>query len=505
MSIQLTGVSNSYPLPGELAETIFAAGGSSGATAQYNAILMGNKLSTGSATLATIYGPTTPIALTSESDAIALFGAGSELHGMARRFFTLNTSTPLSAIAIAEGAGAAATGTITVANIASGYSTLRIYLQDDFVDVGIASGDGYATVASNIVSAVNSKTYWPASASTGSNGIVTLTAKQLGLRGNLISFQTQLKPSNITTTVTGTASAFLTSGTVSDDNTNALAAMLPYNFYYIISAAEDVTNLGRLKTQIATQSLPVNGIRQRNISGSNAASVSTINTIANGLNDPRGCVAWQMSSDVQPCNIAATLGAVISLIESDFNSSTLNFDSFGGNAKTSALWPIKAPRSGIAPTKLQQVSALNNGVTPIASTASGSSYIVKLITLYSLNGSTPDYRVRDWCTVSISDHYTNDILQDAADKMRSKTVSADPVNNESPPPGSITPSTLKAMINRRTRDYFESGLLTNIATIISNTIVQYDPINTPNRLTALIPLQPIKILDQVAFSIQSVA
>lgn len=505
MSIAFTGLTNTYPLPGELAEILFAQGPSSGATSTYNSILIGNKLSTGSAVVEKVYGPDTVIAMTSEADAISLFGAGSELHRMARDFLAVNTSTPMYAIAVAEGGSAtAATGTIVFATAATGASTLTVYLCEDSVDVGIATGDTAIQIATATAAAINSKKHWGVTASSGGTATVTLTAKQLGLRGNFINYQAQLKPSAIGTTVTATATTLMTGGTVSDDNTNVLAVIAPYRYYYIVSAAEDATNLGRIKSQIATQALPLNGIRQRLIFGSVAASVSTINTIANGLNDPRSTAGWQMSSDWVPADLAANLAAVASLVESSFSSLSLNFDSFGANANTSGLWRVKAPRSGISPTKLQQVSALNNGVTPIASSSSGASYLVKLITTYSLNGSTPDYRVRDWHKVSVCDRYTDDLLAQGAALLRGKTVADDPKQNESPPAGAVTPAALKSIINRKTRDYFEAGLLKDVANIIANTKVDYDSVNAPNQLRSLIPLEPIDILDIVAFSVQQV-
>lgn len=516
MSIVLTGLTNSYPLPGEFAEVIFAQGPSSGATASYNAILIGNKLSSGSASVEVVYGPDTVVSMSSEADAISLFGSGSELHRMARKFFKVNTSTPCYAIAVADGYEAvAASGTIVVSTThvdpdsVDGYSagaagSVRVYVADEFVDVGIATGDTAIDIASAIVSAINSQKQFGITSDNalGTSATVTLTAKQVGLRGNFIRYMAQVKGSGVATTVSVTSSTLLSGGSVSDDVANVLAVIEPFRYYYIVSAAEDATNLGKIKSQVSTQALPLNGIRQRWLAGSSAASVATVNAIAVGLNDPRGSIVWQQSSDVVPAELAANLAAVVSLVESGFSSSSLNFDSFGSNANTSGLWNIKSPVSGSAPTKLQQVSALNNGVTPIASSASGASYLVKLITSYSLNGSNPDYRVRDWHKVSVCDRYTDDLLSDAAAMLRGKTVAADPVQNEAAPVGAVTPAVFKTIINRKSRDYFEAGLLKNIAQIIANTQVQYDSVGAPNRISALIPLEPIDVLDQVAMSVQ---
>ncbi len=506
MTITLTGLTNSYPLPGEFAEILFAQGPSSGATASYNALIMGNMLSSGTATPETVvYGPDSTVSMSSEDDAILLFGDGSELHRMAKKFYDVNTSTPLYAIAIADGyGGAASTGTIVIANTATGNATLRIYVADDFCDVGIITGDSPITIATNGVAAVQAKSHWPINASNSGTGTITLIAKQIGVRGNDIDYQAQLLPSNITTTITATATTLMSGGTVQDNNTNALAQIDPVRYYYIVSAPNDATNLARLNSQVAVQALPLNGIRQRWMSGSRAPSVSTANTLATGLNSPRGEITWQMASDWLPSELSANMAAVVSLVEANFGPLALNFDSFGANANTSGLWKVKAPRSGISPTKLQQVSALNNGVTPIASTSSGQSYLVKLITTYSLNGIVPDYRVRDWHKVSVCDRYTDDLLAQAAALLRGRTVDSDPIGNEPTPDGAVTPTGLKALINRKTRDYFEGGLLRDLATILANTQILYDPILTPNRISALIPLEPVNILDQVAFKISQV-
>jgi phage tail sheath gpL-like len=505
MVINLVGLSMGYPLPGEFVQIQFAQGPSSGASAAYNALLIGNMLPTGDANIEQVYGPDTIISLSSEADFIARFGEGSELHRMGKRFLGINTSTPLYAIAVDEGAGSSqADGYITITGTATGAATLRVFVGDESVDVGIANGDTGDDIGSAVEAAVNAMSSWGCFAVDHGSGSVELIAKQGGLRGNFIKFEVQLI-SNVSIGVTATpaSTTAFTTGSVSDNNTNVLAVIEPYRYYYVVSAAEDAANLGRLKLQVSDQALPLNGIRQRYLAGSSGASVSTANAIALGLNDPRAAVIWQQSSDLTPAELAARVAGVVSLVEAAFGFSSLNFDFFGSNANTSGLWGISAPRSGLAPTKLQQVSALNNGVTPIAAGPSGSSYLVKLITAYSLNGSSPDYRVRDWHKVSVCDRYADDLLQQASTALRGKTVGADPKVNEPSPVGAVTPVILKGMIGRKTRDYYEAGLLKDVNATLANTVVVYDPA-LPNRLSALIPLEPIDILDQIAFLVNQV-
>src|SRR5690242_13177026 len=97
--VSLTGLSLSDPVPGEYLQINFAQGEASAGTSVYSVLLMGNWIDDGysSALSNTVYGPDTTVPMTSESDAIALFGQGSELHRMIKRFMVVNKSTPLYA------------------------------------------------------------------------------------------------------------------------------------------------------------------------------------------------------------------------------------------------------------------------------------------------------------------------------------------------------------------------------------------------------------------------
>ncbi len=272
-SISLVGLAANDPVPGNYAEINFAQGPASAGTATYAILLIGGKLSTGSATAGTvIYGPDTPITLSSEADYIALFGAGSELHRMGRRVLAVNVSVPIYAIVVAEGTTpTAATGAITFSATATGAGSVRIWVGDEFCDAGFASGDNVTTIATAAKAAVNAKTWWPVTAD-NSAGVLTLTAKQGGLRGNFIRFFAQIKPSTSGTTVTPVASTLATGGLVTDSSTTALATILAKRFYYIASAAEDATQLGALLSQVNTQSLAVTGIRSPRATSPRASS-----------------------------------------------------------------------------------------------------------------------------------------------------------------------------------------------------------------------------------------
>jgi phage tail sheath gpL-like len=502
-SISLVGLSSGDPVPGEYAEINFAQGEASGASGVATALLIGGKLSTGSATSDTvIYGPDTAVSLSSESDAIALFGAGSELHREFRRFIAINQTTPLYALAVSEGTTpSAATGTITLATTATGPGTLRIYVADEFVDIGISTGDTPTVTATAAVTACNARTHWPVVLSNIA-GVITLTTKQKGLRANFVRYWSQIKPAcGMTTSVT--ASTLTTGGTVSDSNVTALATIVARSFGYIVSAAEDATQLGALVSQVGTQALAVTGIRQRVVAGS-VDTLSNAIVISTAINAARAEVVWLAQSDIPPCELAAHNAAIYTLEEAPLVP-RLNFSSYGSDAKTQANWKVKAPLSGVVPTRGQILAALNAGLTPIGVYASGATYLVKRITSRFLNGAIVDYRIRDAHKVTVCDRYTADLIAKAASVLRGKSLADDPKRNEpTPGPSVVTPRVVKALINRLTRDYGENDLLQRVANILLDTIVIRETTPT-TRISAQIPLQPIDILDQVAFQVNQVA
>ncbi len=500
VSIPLTGLSTNDPVPGNYIEVNFAQGPVSGASAPYSIMLLGNMLSTGTATPDTVYyGPTSATPLASLTDAQNLFGAGSELYRMYKRAIAINNTTPIFAIAVTESVGSKATGTITITGAATVPCSIRIFFEDEFVDVSVSTSDTPTNIAANAVSAFNARTDFAAVASNAS-GVLTLTAKQKGLRGNWLRYSCKTFPVNSGVTVTATSPTLFTGGTTADSNVAALATILPYRFYYTVSAAEDATQLGNVTTQINTMALPTNGLRQTVIGGS-VDTVANVTTIATGLNAARACVVWQPGSDWTPAELAANLAAIVALEQSGA-SPQLNFSGYGNNAGD--IWRVKAPLSGTTPTRAQQYSALNNGITPIASTSSGSSYLVKLITTRSLNGAVNDYRIRDYHKVTVCDRFGDDWQAKSNAQFSGKVLADDPKPGTTVANASVvSPRSIKSSLVRLVRDYFEAGLIQDVDTVVAGVIVGRENTN-PSRVSCLVPLSPVDILDQLATAVNQV-
>jgi len=502
-SIVITGLAANDPVPGVYLDVLFAQGPAAGDSSPREILLLGNKLSTGAATVdSVIYGPDTTVPLQTEADCISLFGAGSELHRMFRRIAKINSDTTVRAIAVTESAGAAATGTITYATSATASGNTRVWVGDEFVDTAITSGDTVTTIAAAVAANINGQSHWPVTAANVA-GVLTITAKQKGLRGNWIRFMAAIT-SGIGTTATASADGFLSGGTTADSNTTALATILPKKYYYIVSAAEDATQFAALAGQVSTQAAPTSGLRQRCFAGS-VDTLANATTIATTINNPRAEVIWAEKSPWTPAELAANAAAVYSLYETSPNPRT-NFAGFGNDAATQPYWKVPASRTAsAAPTRASIKSALNNGLTPIGVNPNGTTYLVNRITSRSLSGSITDYRIRDAHKVTICDFFADDLYVKLSLQNAGKRIADDPPKGARiPGPQVVTPTVVRGQVFRLLDDYDSNDLLQNLAVIKAGTIVQRET-NPTTRMGIAIPLQPIDNAYQFGVQIAQVA
>lgn len=504
-AIVIAGLAANDPVPGVYVQTNFAQGDVAGSSAERPIVVLANKLAVGTAVNdTTIYGPDTLVQLQTEADMIALAGAGSEAHRMYRRIVKINNSTAVYWVFVSEnGSAVQATGTITIATTSTGSGSQRTWIGDEFIETGFIAGSTPTVIAGDIVTNINSRAYLGVTAANVA-GVITLTARQKGPRGNDIRFQTWITP-GVGTTTTATSDAGLSGGTTADSPTTALQTILPRGFYYIVSADGTSTWLSAVSTQVGLQADPLIGIRQRFV----AASVDTLAnsiTIATGLNSARGGLVWQEKSQWTPAELAANQAAIFGREEIAPNPET-NFCGYGNDEESSPYWLVPKSRVDAAvPTRPSIKSALNNGLMPIGVNTNGSTYLVAAITTRSLSGSTADYRTRPWHKVTVIDFYAADwqakmILQNA----RCRFVD-DPKKGEPYPTYKKArwPAIIKMQTDALTDDYARNLLVQNADEIKAKTKVQREA-NPTTRCTARIPIQVIDNLEQIAGSIDQVA
>ncbi len=495
-SIVLTGIAANFPVPGNWVETNFAQGAASLSSATYGILILANKSTAGSATADTvIYGPLSTPPLVTDADAVTLLGAGSPAHRMWRAAVAVNKTTPVSVVCVTESVGASATGTITYATTATGAGVTRVYIGENFVEYSIASGDTATVIAAAIKALINAQTTWPVTAD-NSAGILTITWKTKGPQGNWGRYSSTIT-GGIATTGT-TAVTYMTGGTTADVYTTALATILPYRFYYIVTEASSIsgasTQTTAVVTQVGTQALPITGIRQRVFNGS-VDTLANTTTYAVALNNARAEIIWSPTNDRPPEELAATAAGIYALEEQPFPF-MCNFDGYGNDARTQAIWNVKAPRSGNSPTVANFQSALNNGITPVGVNANGSTYLVSRITTRSLTATVSDYRIRDAHKVTVEDRFADDWIAKLVLQFSGFLIADDPAPGERTPGSRVaTPRVIRAALAKLVRDYEGVDLLENGTTIIANSVVQRE--TSPNtRMSIRVPLDIIDCLHQ---------
>ncbi len=505
-AIILTGLAANDPVPGAYLEINFAQGESTGSGSPIEVLLMGNKLSSGSATADTyVYGPDSLIQLQTEQDAINLFGAGSELHRMFRRFARINKTTTLRAIVVTESAGAKASLSAVITTVAVANGNVRVYVHDEFCDTAVTQGDAVDTIGAAVAAEINKQTHWGVVATyTAGTDTLLIEAKQKGPRGNEIRVQIITSPGLGTTFSAGTTDTALSGGTTADSNTTALATINPARYYYIVSAASDSTQLGAALTQINLQAAPVTGNRQRLVAGS-VDTLANVQTLAIALNGARAEIAWSEKSPWTAAELAADHAAKVTLFEVKPNPRT-NFCNFGQDAVTSQYHTVPAPRLATAwPSRTSIKSALNNGVSPIAVLPRGATYLVNRITTRSLNGAQNDYRIRSAHKVTVCDFFGDDLLVKTVEQFSGKRIADDPAQGQRPPGGIVvTPTIYKGAVFRLIDDYDNNDLLQDVALIKAGTIVQREA-SPRTRMSARIPLRPIDNAEQFAIALDQVA
>lgn len=511
-SIVLTGLASNDPVPGTYLQISFAQGGLTGYQGTRPILLVGNGTTSGIATRDTVvYGPDTPIPCQTEADVINLFGNGSELHRMWRKATKFNNTTPIYFICVTSSAGAAATVVFTFATVPNASGTATIWGGDIMSQFSYAASAALATITAGLVTAINSNYGAPYSASqttvTSSNDSVTLTAKEPGPRGDWLRGQAAINNATGGTpnmTVTNTTDTFFTGGTTADSNATALGTILPKRYYYLVSAAEDSTQVGAFATQVTSQALPVNGLRQRLFVGSTDTS-GNITTIATTVNNARGEFIWEQDCPWTPAELAAFHAGLYALYENSGSKPKINWSGYG-NGPGDTYGVPQSRLTSVAPTRATIFSLLMNGVTPIGYNGSTSTYLVKRITSYCLNGANPDFRIRDAGKVTICDFFGDDLVAITNANWLGKTFGNEPAAGAPNQPDSsvITPNLYRLDIFGLLDRYVQLNLLLNIAATKASAIVQQDPSNT-NRMDVGLQLYTVSPCDQFALLILEVA
>jgi phage tail sheath gpL-like len=213
-------------------------------------ILIGQMFTTGgTAGTAT---PNIPIAVASDANAQAYFGAGSMLERMLNAFLKDNPAALLYCLPLADpSAGVAASGLITVSTVPTGSGILSLYVAGQRLQINVLGTETVTQMATNIAAAINGLNTLPITA-TSAIGVVTLTCRWKGATGNDIivmdSYRGALGGESLPVGLTLAYTA-LASGAGAPDLTAAIAAMGDNHYDYCCLPYTDSVSLGAMETE----------------------------------------------------------------------------------------------------------------------------------------------------------------------------------------------------------------------------------------------------------------
>ncbi len=329
-----------------------------------------------------------PTRVYSSNDAATYFGRGSLAHRMVKAALKANPYLDLTVCALDDGAGAAATGTVTIANAATGSGVLSLYIGNDLIQIAIASGNAVAAIATALAAAVNNLPDLPVTA-TANLGVVTITARNKGLVANQIDLEASIT-ANIGSTVTVAA---MTGGTIDPGIQAALDKVYASQYSLIVTPYNDATALATLRDHLDAVSGPIEqrpGVGYYAIDTTLASAI----TLATGINSGRIVGALLRGTRSPSYELAAAFAAVRAS-ESD-PARPLNY---------LALTGIAAPLEAQRLTRQEQESALANGVAPLQVNSSQQVQIVRVITTYMKNiAGVPDISLLDVTTIDTLDY-----------------------------------------------------------------------------------------------------
>lgn len=496
ISTGAAGVPISYKLPGVYLQVVFGASPSGAGGGPRKVLLLGNKTAAGSAT-----ADTEKVQLFSPADAVTYHGEGSELALMAAAAFLKAPAATIEAIAVTEASGTKASGTITVVNSATGSGTARFYVHGVECAVAVYSGDVIATIAANIAAAINAQSAKLNATASAALGVVTITARHNGTRGNLIKLRKSIDASITATTFT-LSGATLSGGSGTDTLTAALTTAATARDHYYAVASVDTTALQAVQTQLDTMAGPLVGKRQQAVYASHDV-LGTATTQAEALNEERFQGLWAPKYETLPCVIAAAWAAMRSVEEGV--SVSVNLSSFNPSAVD--LWPavLPPPSEGDWLTNSQANSALDVGLTPLMVREGDKHPFIPLsITTHSNDASgNPDTRTLTTNYVTVPDAFADEFAVWLPTTFVAMKLAEDVESGDDPlPPLTTTPGTVQAMWFDVARRQFENaGHIVDLDDDGAQWAFSIAPGN-PNRLNATMPITPSAWFTQMSAQVR---
>lgn len=334
-------------------------------------LMFGQMLSGGSATA------DVPALVGSGDEADALFGAGSMLAQMVRKFKTANIDTELWVAPQADSTTAAA-GDFQFTGPATANGSVSFMIGGYHFRVAIASGDAATAIATAVAAAINANSQCPVTAA-ASIGDVDITCRFKGTLGDDIDHRMNYYSGEELPAGVGVTLTAMTGGAGDPTLTAAITAIGDEKYHYFITPYWETVAVGALEVELARRFGPmVQAEGSAFYSHSNTAA--NLTTYGNARNSPHGSCMGSYDSPTPSYEWAAVYGAV-----GAFNGSIDPARPF----QTLELPGILPPAEGSTGrfSRSQRDVLLWDGIATYKVNTSGNVAIERAITTYQTNVS----------------------------------------------------------------------------------------------------------------------
>jgi phage tail sheath gpL-like len=452
----------------------------------WQALLIGQKLSTGAATADTV------VRCTSVADAIAAGGRGSMLQDMAVGWFAINPFIPLQLGVLADnGAGAQATGSIAVTGPATETRPIAFYFGGTRIEVAVNSGDAATAIATNITAAITAAADLPITAATVSASS-NLTFRHKGPSGNAFDVRHSFLPGEKLPAGVGITITAMSGGTTPPTLTNLFASIASIWFQIWAHPYTDSTTLGVIETELASRLGPMRSIDGVAITSANGNS-STLATLGTARNSPSSCITAQTGASplTPPWRFAAETAALAASSASDDPAQPFNTLAYANAMATAPTDQFDA---------VTRNTLLFDGIATSKLGPGGVVQMERLITTYQLNPSgQPDVAYLD-ATTMFTLQYLRYTLRSAFLKYARYKLADDGTKFDAGQKV-MTPSLGTSVVMTWFTEMEAKGLVEDRAGFKAGLAVVRDPTDR-NRLNILVPPNLVNGLDVVATSMQ---
>lgn len=415
-----------------------------------------------------------PTRVLSAAQAEENFGRGSMLSAMLAALKAANTYTDCWAVALDDlGAGNAATGTITLGGSPTEAGTLNVYIGAQLVQVGVASAQAPASVATALASAINALTSLPVTAA-AVGAVVTLTFRHKGEVSNTLDvrlnyYTGQRTPKGLTVAVVA-----MSGGTGNPDLQGAITAIGDEQFHTVVTPYTDASNLSKLEGMLATRFGPM--VQKEGHAFTAAAGThGAISTLGDSRNSPHLSIMGAGKSPT-PVYVWAAVAGAVDAYEPD-----------PARPRQTLLLPGVLP-AAIADryTRDERNLHLFDGISTTTVDAGGNVLVERLITAYKTNA----FGVDDISYLDLETMRTIAYLRFSVRSRIARKFPRHKLANDGTRFGAgqaiVTPNVIRAELVALFAQWEEAGLAEGMEQFKRDLIVEREP-SDPNRVNAIIP------------------